>query len=75
MSLNYQHIMNLAVKRRDTLIKRLNKACEQADDVRADQIMMMLQGENEIIGNCKQMLEQSQRELAILLCRHNREVA
>jgi hypothetical protein len=57
MSLNYQHIMNLAVKRRDRLIQQLNKACERADDCRADQIMMMLQGENQIIGDCKQMLE------------------
>jgi len=60
--MNYQHIMNLAIKRRDTLIKRLNKEREtgrhnHASQVKCDQIMMILQGENQIIYDCKQMLE------------------
>ena len=63
--MNYQHIMNLAIKRRDTLIKRLDKERESgkhdhASQVKCDQIMMILQGENEIIGNCRQMLEAAQ---------------
>ena len=45
--------MTLAIKRRDTLIKRLNQARAKYDDVKCDQIMMQLQGENEIIGDCK----------------------
>jgi len=49
--------MNLAIKRRDTLIKRLHKAQAKFDDVKCDQIMMILQGENQIIWDCKQMLE------------------
>jgi hypothetical protein len=57
MSFNYQHIMNLAVKRRATLIKRLHAAQAKFDDVKCDQIMMQLQGENELISNCNQMLE------------------
>lgn len=60
--MNYQHIMNLAIKRRDTLIKKLNKQRESgrhdhAGQVKCDEIIMMLQGENEIIGDCRQMLE------------------
>jgi len=58
--MNYQHIMNLAIKRRATLIKRLDAARIKADDVKCDQIMMILQGENEIIGDCKRMLEAAQ---------------
>jgi hypothetical protein len=73
--MNYQHIMNLAVKRRATLIKRLHAAQAKFDDVKCDQIMMILQGENEIIGDCRRQIERTQRELAILLCKHNREVA
>ena len=55
--MNYQHIMNLAVKRRATLIKRLEAAQAKYDDVKCDQIMMQLQGENQIIGDCNRMLE------------------
>lgn len=60
--MNYQHIMNLALKRRATLIKRLDKERESgkrdhASQVKCDQIMMMLQGENENIYYCKQKLE------------------
>jgi hypothetical protein len=58
--------MDLALQRRDTLIKQLHKAQAKYDDVKCDQIMLQLQGENEIIGDCKEILDQ--RELAILLC-------
>jgi hypothetical protein len=54
--MNYKHIMNLAMKRRTTLIKRLEAAQVKYDDVKCDQIMMQLQGENQIIGDCRQML-------------------
>lgn len=59
--MNYQHIMNLAIKRRATLIKRLDKIRasehhDHASQVKCDQIMMILQGENEIIGDCRQQL-------------------
>jgi len=55
--MNYQHIMSLAQKRRATLIRRLEAAQAKYDDVKCDQIYMQLQGENEIIGNCKRQLE------------------
>lgn len=60
--MNYQHILNLATKRRTTLIKRLDKERESgkhdhASQVKCDQIIMMLQGENEIIGDCNRILE------------------
>ena len=55
--MNYQHIMNLAIKRRATLIKRLEAAQAKLDDAKCDQIMMQLQGENEIIGDCKRLLQ------------------
>ena len=60
--MDYQHIMDLAIKRRATLIKRLDaerakERHDHASQVKCDQIMMQLQGENEIIGDCKQMLE------------------
>jgi len=58
--MNYQHIMNLAVKRRATLIKRLEAAQAKYDDVKCDQIMMILQGENQIIGDCKRQLEMAE---------------
>lgn len=59
--MNYKHIMNLAIKRRDALIKRLDaeRAKEwhdHASQVKCDQIMMQLQGENQIIGDCRQIL-------------------
>ena len=65
--MNYQHIMNLAVKRRATLIRRLEAAQARYDDVKCDQIMMMLQGENRIIGDCKQMLEYSKMSVQQLV--------
>lgn len=52
-----KQIMKLATARRDTLIKRLHAAQAKYDDVKCDQIVMRLQGENEIIGDCKRMLE------------------
>ena len=55
--MNYQHIMNQAIKRRATLIKRLEAAQAKLDDAKCDQIMMQLQGENEIIGDCKRLLQ------------------
>jgi hypothetical protein len=54
--MNYQHIMNLAIKRRATLIKQIEKARAEYNDSRCDQIMMRLQGENQIIGDCRQQL-------------------
>jgi hypothetical protein len=62
--MNHQHIMNLAMKRRATLIKRLDKLRESgkhdhATQVKCDQIMMRLQGENEIISDCNRMLERA----------------
>jgi len=49
--------LKLATSRRDTLIKRLQAAQAKYDDVKCDQIMMRLQGENQIIGDCRRMLE------------------
>ena len=54
--MNYRHIMNLAIQRRARLIQRLDLAREQHNGVKCDQIMMMLQGENEIIGDCRRQL-------------------
>jgi hypothetical protein len=48
--------MNLAIQRRARLIQRLDLAREQHNGVKCDQIMMMLQGENEIIGDCRRQL-------------------
>jgi hypothetical protein len=73
--MNYQHIMNLAVKRRATLVKRLDKARESGNEIKCDQLCYSISIENDNIYFCKQKLEQAQRELAILLCKHNREVA
>jgi len=54
--MNYRHIMNLAIKRRTTLIKRIEQARAAYNDSRCDQIMMQLQGENQIISDCRQQL-------------------
>ena len=48
---------NLAVKRRATLIKRLQAAQAKNDSVKCDQIYMRLAFENEIIDNCAKDLE------------------
>jgi hypothetical protein len=48
--------MNLAIKRRATLIKRIEQARAEYNDTKCDQIMMRLQGENQIIGDCRQQL-------------------
>ena len=48
---------NLAVKRRATLIKRLEVAQAQHNDVKCDQIYMRLAFENELIHNCAKELE------------------
>jgi hypothetical protein len=71
--MNYKHIMDSAIQRRDTLIKRLNQARAVYDDAKCEQLGLRLQAENEIIYDCKQVLDG--RELAILLCQHNRETA
>ena len=55
--MNYQHIMNLALKRRATLIKRLHAAQAKFDDVKCDQIYYLLSIENDNIGFCKSKLE------------------
>ena len=55
--MNYQHIMNLAVKRRATLIKRLDIARSKGNDTKCDEISYWLSIENDNIGVCKQMLE------------------
>jgi len=54
--MNYKHIMNLAIKRRETLVKRIERARAKFDDVKCDQIMMQLQAENSIIYDCRQQL-------------------
>ena len=54
--MNYQHIMNLAIKRRATLIKQIDKARAEYNDSKCDQITMRLQGENQIIGDCRRQL-------------------
>jgi len=73
--MNYQHILNLALKRRATLIKRLDKARVKGDDTKCEEVYYLLSIENDNIGYCKQKIEQSQRELAILLCQHNKALA
>ena len=55
-----KQIIKLATARRATLIKRLNAARDKYDDVKCDQIMMQLQGENQIIGDCKTLLQQAE---------------
>lgn len=55
-----KQIIKLATARRDTLIKRLNVARDKYDDIKCDQLMMRLQGENEIIGDCKRLLQQAE---------------
>lgn len=50
-------IYNLAVKRRATLIKRLQAAQAKQDEVKCDQIYMRLAFENELIDNCSKDLE------------------
>lgn len=47
----------LAVKRRATLIKRLEVAQSKQDNVKCDQIYMRLAYENELIHNCAKDLE------------------
>ena len=54
--MNYRHIMNLAIKRRATLIKQIEQSRAAYNDSRCDQITMRLQGENQIIGDCRQQL-------------------
>ena len=49
--------LKLATSRRNTLIKRLQAAQAKFDDRKCDQIVMRLQGENEIIGDCRRLLE------------------
>jgi hypothetical protein len=73
--MNYQHILNLALKRRATLVKRLDKARSKGDDTKCEELCYLVSIENDNIGFCKQKIEQSQRELAILLCQHNRALA
>lgn len=53
----YKQILNLALKRRETLIKRLDWAREKGDDSKCDQIYYLLSVENDNIGYCKQKLE------------------
>jgi hypothetical protein len=54
---NYQHILNLALKRRATLIKRLDKARVKGDDSKCEEVYYLLSIENDNIGYCKQKLE------------------
>jgi hypothetical protein len=56
-STELKNIIRLAQQRRATLIKRLTKACEKADDVKADQISSYLARENELIYNATKDLE------------------
>ena len=51
-----KNIIRLAQKRRATLIKRIEQARAAYNDSRCDQIMMQLQGENQIISDCRQQL-------------------
>ena len=72
---NYQHILNLALKRRATLVKRLDKARVKGDDTKCDELCYLLSIENDNIHFCQRKIEQHRRELAILLCQHNRALA
>jgi len=54
---NYQHILNLALKRRATLIKRLDKARVKGDDSKCEEVYYLLSIENDNSGYCKQKLE------------------
>jgi hypothetical protein len=49
--------MDLAIQRRDALIKRLHLAQAKYDDAKCEQIILRLQAENSTIYDCKQMLE------------------
>ena len=50
-STELKNIIRLAQNRRATLIKRLDKACSEGNDVKADQIGSYLAYENELIYN------------------------
>tara|TARA_R110000868_G_scaffold411438_1_gene703935 strand:- start:624 stop:797 length:174 start_codon:yes stop_codon:yes gene_type:complete len=55
--MNYQHIMNLAQKRRATLIKRLDVARSKGNDTKCEELFYLLSIENDNIYFCKQKLE------------------
>jgi len=52
----YKQVLKLALKRRETLIKRLDKARVKGDDTKCEQIFYLLSIENDNIGYCKQKL-------------------
>jgi hypothetical protein len=53
----YKQILKLALKRRETLIKQLDRARVKGDDTKCDQLCLWLSVENDNIGYCKQQLE------------------
>jgi len=59
-STELKNIIRLALNRRATLLKRLDKACAQGNDVKADQISSVLAYENELIYNATKDLEAQQ---------------
>ena len=56
-STELKNIIRLALLRRNTLLKRLDLACAQANDVKADRIQSFLAYENELIYNATKDLE------------------
>jgi hypothetical protein len=56
-STELKRIIRLAQRRRDTLLRRLDQACERGSDARADQISLYLSYENELIYNATRDLE------------------
>ena len=52
-----KNIIRLAQKRRATLLKRLDLACNKGDDVKADQLNGYLSYENQLIYNATKDLE------------------
>lgn len=52
-----KNIIRLAQKRRATLLKRLDLACNKGNDVKADQLNGYLAYENQLIYNATKDLE------------------
>jgi hypothetical protein len=61
--MDFQHIMNLAIRRRDELIKQRHKLEGSDNMIKYDQITMMLESENVIVADCEQMLEEAESKL------------
>jgi len=53
----YKNILRLATKRRETLIKRLDKYRVKADDRKCEELYYLLSIENDNISYCKKKLE------------------